>query len=623
MCGIAGYVELGGRGAGGEEILLRMASRLVHRGPDAEGYFRSGPIGLAFRRLSIIDLESGDQPLYNEDGSLVLICNGEIYNYRTLRAELQQRGHVFRTQSDVEVLLHLYEEYGVGLLQRLNGQFAFALYDRASDILLLARDHFGINPLYYTQASGTLVFASEIKAILEHPKVERRVDLTGLDQVLTFPGLVGARTMFENIRRLESGHYLLVKGGQVTVQEYWDLEFPREGEVDGAGCEELYTAQLRKLFMESVRLRLQADVPVGFYLSGGLDSSLTAAAIHQLVPGTRRHAFAICFADERASEARYQQLMARHVDCILHEIRFDWSRTADGLARMIYHAECPVKETYNTCSLALSDTARAHGIKVVLSGEGADELFAGYIGYRFDQFRKPRRDEPLDYERLKEESLREDLWGDKDLFYERDYHAFGELKQEIYSPALRSLFRFFDCLKHPLVRKEKLAGRHPLHKRSYLDLKLRLADHLLMDHGDSMALANSVEARYPFLDIHFAELAARIPPDLKVNGFTEKYILRRMGQEMLPLEVLRREKFGWFAPGSPELLQQGVQWINDMLSPERLRRQGYFDVQVIESLKARYSREGFRLAFPYDEDLLMIVATFGLFLDTFAMPAVH
>lgn len=557
----------------------------------------------------------------NEDGSLVLICNGEIYNYRELRAELIGKGHTFRTRSDVEVLLHLYEEHGVELLQRLNGQFSFAIYDINNELVFLARDHFGITPLYYADTGGLFIFSSEIKAILEHPAVERQVDLSGLDQVFTFPGLVSPRTMFKGVHRLESGHYILVKGSRVKVVEYWDLTYPRQDEIEYEKSEEYYVSGLCELFMESVRLRLHADVPVGFYLSGGLDSSIVAAFIHKVAPDVQRHAFSICFADERANEAKHQQIVARHVDCVLHNIHFDWRRTADGLARMVYHAECPVKETYNTCSLALSGAARENGITVVLSGEGADELFAGYVGYRLDQFRGRRgKGDGLDDKRLMEDNLRRELWGDSNLFYERDYYTFREMNLDLYSPLARSFFDSFDCLRQPLVRKEKLEGRHPVHKRSYLDFKLRMSDHLLMDHGDRMALANSVEARYPFLDVGFAEFATRIPPHLKLNGSTEKYVLRKMAEGLLPPEVLHREKFGWFAPGSPEMLQQGAEWIHDMLAPHRIRRQGYFDVDTIEGLKVKYSKENFRLTFPYEEDPLMIVATFGLFLDAFSMP---
>lgn len=617
MCGIGGYLTFG---APPEQATLQaMADRMIHRGPDADGFFLDENLGFAFRRLGIIDLAGGDQPLYNEDRSLVLICNGEIYNYKELRRELIDRGHRLYTDCDTEVLVHLYEDYGPACVEKLNGQFAFAIWDRPRERLFLARDHLGICPLYIAETTdGAFVFGSEIKVVLEHPGVERRVDLTGLDQVFTFPGLVSPRTLFDNVRRVENGHYLLADRSGVVDREYWDLDYPRLEETVAQRSEGEHIEAMTEQFLRSVQYRLQADVPVGFYLSGGLDSSLIAAAIHRLAPDHRRHAFSVCFADNDADERQYQQIMARRVECYLHESRFDWQRTSDLMERMVYHAECPVKETYNTCSIRLSEMAREHGVKVILTGEGADELFAGYVGYRFDQMRQPSQGGG--FEEALEEDLRRRLWGNPHLFYEHDYNALAETKQTLYSPEVRARFREFDCLRGPVVNKDRLVGRHPIHQRSYLDYKLRMADHLLMDHGDQMALANSVEARYPFLDVNLVEFARTLPPDLKLHDFQEKYILRKMGEDMLPDAILQREKFGWYAPGSPELLQAGVEWIQDALSHDRIRRQGYFDPDVIERLKTKYAAPGFRLNQPFESDLLVVVASFGILLDTFDLP---
>jgi asparagine synthase (glutamine-hydrolysing) len=619
MCGFAGYFNLRGERGPKDETLRRMTDTLVHRGPDSSGFFAEGGVALGFRRLSIIDLAGGDQPITNEDGSLVLLCNGEIYNYRELRRVLEQKGHTFRTDSDVEVILHLYEEEGVDLLQRLNGQFAFAVYDRRERRLFLARDHFGINPLYYAVADGVLVFGSEIKAILEHPAVKREVDLTGLDQVFSFPGIVSPRTIFKGVESLKSGHYLTAQGGDVRVTEYWDLDYPKEGDLPYDRPESYYVETLRELLAQSVAYRLQADVPVGFYLSGGLDSSLVAAMIKGVSPGTRRHSFSIGFTDEEISEAKYQQLVARHVGSEHHETVFDWAEIAGRLRGMILHCECPVKETFNTCSLALSRSARESGVTVVLAGEGADELFAGYMGYRFDQLGL-RGEKGYDLETALEDELREKLWGDKDIFYEIDQYPLRELKTSVYSEGVGELFADFDCTNFEVVNKARLRGRHFIHQRSYLDFKLRLSDHLLSEHGDRMVLANSVEGRYPFLDINLVEFARQMPPSLKLNGYTEKYALKKIAADLVPREVVEREKFGFRAPGSPYLLRQQVEWIEDTLSFERVRRQGYFNPEVVERLKAQYRREGYRLNPHLEIDLLMIVLTFGVLLDTFGLP---
>jgi asparagine synthase (glutamine-hydrolysing) len=619
MCGFAGYFDLRGERRAKRDLLNRMTDTIIHRGPDSAGCFIEANLGLGFRRLSIIDLKGGDQPLYNEDGSLVLVCNGEIYNYRELKHQLEQKGHVFRTHSDVEVLLHLYEEEGTDLLQKLNGQFAFVLYDRRAKTLFLARDHFGINPLYFTVADGVLIFASEIKAILEHPLVERQIDLTGLDQILSLPGLVSPRTIFKGIESLKSGHLMTVKNGDIRIDEYWDLDYPRTGELSYDRPESFYIETLADLLAESVKYRLQADVPVGFYLSGGLDSSLIAALIKKVSPQVNRHSFSISFTERDISEAEYQKMMAQHVGSEHHETVFDWTEIAGRLRDMIWHCESPVKESFNTCSMALSQSARDQNIKVILAGEGADELFAGYPGYRFDQLGL-REAKTNDLETLLEEELNEKIWGDKNIFYEVDQYPLREIKASLYSPRVSEQFDDFECLNFELVKKARLKDRHFIHQRSYLDFKLRLSDHLLSEHGDRMVLAHSVEGRYPFLDINLVEFSRMIPPDLKLKGFAEKYIVKKVAEDLIPPEIIRREKFGFRAPGSPYLLRQNIEWINDTLSYERIKRQGYFNAEVVEQLKTQYSQEGYRIQPHLETDYLMVVLTFGVLLDLFKLP---
>jgi asparagine synthase (glutamine-hydrolysing) len=621
MCGFAGYFDLLHARKPEPEVLTRMTDKLLHRGPDSAGYFAEHNMALGFRRLKIIDLDGGDQPLFSEDGNVVLVCNGEIYNYRELRSELVQDGHRFSSASDVEVILHLYEDQGTGFLNRLNGQFSFVLYDRKKHSVFMARDQFGINPLHYAIVDGMLVFASEIKALIEHPLVPREVDLAGLDLILSFPGLVSPRTMFKGVSSLKSGHYLVAES-EVTIAEYWDLDYPKMGDLTYDQPEEYYVDRLRELFARSVEYRLQADVPVGFYLSGGQDSSMVAAMISKLSPHIARHSFSIGFTDAKICESKYQKLMAGLTKSIHHEITFDWPEIATRLSDMVYHCECPVKESYNTCSLALSEAAKRAGATVILTGEGADELFAGYVGYRWDQFgvRKPRRD---DLETLFEEEIRFKLWGDKDLFYETDHYSFLQAKSALYSAGANELFSEFNCLNFELVNKDRLKGRHPVHQRSYLDFKLRLADHLLSDHGDRMALANSVEARYPFLDINLTEFAKTIPPNLAIKGYTEKYILKKVAEDLIPRKIIDREKFGFRAPGSPYLLRQNADWINDYLSYDRIKRQGFFNPDVIENLKRQYSKEHFELHPHLDTDVLMTVLTFGILLDRFGLQCLN
>lgn len=621
MCGIAGYLDLEERRPAEREVLGRMTERLRHRGPDASGFFTAEGVGLGFQRLAIIDLEGGHQPMFNEDRSIALVCNGEIFNYKALREELTARGHLLRTRSDVEVLVHLYEEHGADMFTRLNGQFAIALYDLRARRLLLARDHAGVIPLYYTVAGGQLLFASEIKALLAHPAAaaRARVDLSGLDQVFLFPGLVSPRTMFEGIHSLEPGHYLDVRPPRVEKVEYWDLIYPEEGEVSHDKPEHAYVEQLREHLERSVALRLQADVPVGFYLSGGLDSSLIASLIRASAPSAERHSFSMTFVDRSISESRYQRLMARHVGSIHHELVFDTGDIAETLGEAVYHSECALKETYNTASLALSRSARQSGVPVILTGEGADELFAGYVGYRFDQAHAAGSAR-YGLEAALEEEARERLWGDPGLFYERDYHAFSESVRELYSDGVNELLDASGGREHAPVNKERLRNRHLVHQRAYIDWKLRLTDHLVADHGDRMAMANAVEARYPFLDVELVRFSTQVPPSLKVHRLIEKYILKQVAHGLLPDEIIHREKFGFIAPGSPALVRSSHEWVGDMLSYERLRRQGYWNPEVISRLAEQYAAPGFSLNLPFDSDLLIIVLTFNLLLERFGLP---
>lgn len=621
MCGLAGYICLYDNAPADEEIVVKMANTIIHRGPDSCGYFVEANIGIGFRRLSIIDLEGGSQPIYNEDRSIVLVCNGEIYNYRELREALVKKGHTFRTQTDVEVLVHLYEEYETEFITYLNGQFAFAIYDRRKKVLFLARDQFGIIPLFYTLVNGnTFIFASEIKAILAHPLLRKEVDLIGLDQVLSFPGLVSPRTMFKNIESLKSGHYIYIKDAHIRKTEYWDLSYPIIGELPYDKPESYYIERLRELFARSVAYRLQADIPVGFYLSGGLDSSLIAAMIREVSPGISRHSFSIFFNEKEISEEKYQRMMVEHVNSIHCGQVFTWIDIVEGLAEAVYHSESPLKETYNAASLLLSRNAKSQNISVILTGEGSDELFAGYVGYRFDQVRNAGA-RKYDLDTILEDELREKLWGDSQLFYEKDYFSFREVKAALYSKAAYECLEDANSFETGIVNKEQLRDRHFVHQRSYLDFKLRLSDHLLSDHGDRMTMANSVEGRYPFLDIDLVEFARTIPVDLKINQFSEKYIVKKVAAHLVPQQIINREKFGFVAQDSPALLQQNVAWINDLLSYERIKKDGYFNPETVERLKKQYSQKGFRLNIPFESDLLIVVLTFNIFLDLFKMPS--
>ena len=375
-----------------------------------------------------------------------------------------------------------------------------------------------------------------------------------------------------------------------------------------------------------MKYRLNADVPVGVYVSGGLDSSLIAAIVNKIHLESDIHSFSIGFTDKDICESKYREILLKKLNFIHHEICFDSHQISAGLMKAIYHSECPVKETYNTASLALSNCANSQNIKAVLTGEGADELFAGYVGYRFEELRNSnlgQNQNDYSLETILEDELRLKVWGDKNIFYEKDLYAYRETKLALYSLELNERFSEFDCLNFELINQEKLQNRHSIHQRSYLDFKLRLSDHLLADHGDRMALANSVEARYPFLDINLVEFTKEIPPFLKLNKFQEKYILKQTARDFLPTQIIDREKFAFHAPGSPYLLKQNIEYINDILSSDLLKKQGYFNPNTIENIKQQYLQDGFRLNLPFDIDLLIIPLTFGIFLQEFQMPELN
>jgi asparagine synthase (glutamine-hydrolysing) len=617
LCGICGYIRYNQPLSEADNgIIERMNRKLVHRGPDAQDTVIFDNVAFGFNRLSIIGLDNGMQPILNEDGTVVLICNGEIFNYIELREALRKKGHVFSTATDVEVIVHLYEDGGMDFLNHLNGQFAFALYDKKKKILFCCRDQMGVIPFFYTVTNGRFIFGSEIKAILAHPLVKPAIDLVGLDQVFTFAGLISPRTMFRDICSLENGHFLSINNkGEITNTEYWDLIYP-EGEVVLNGKpESYYIDRLEELFESSINFRLRADVPSGLYLSGGLDSSMIAMKVNQMFPGTTKEAFSIDFIESLHSESVYQKLVARESNSKLNQKIFFYNDITERLQQSIYHSECPIKETYNTASFSLSKTVRSNGIKMILSGEGADEFFAGYVGYRFDKMRAMK----IIQNQCSgaEANLREELWGDASFFYEKNFLDFDCIKKNLYADDVRASFNEINCLNHPVINKDRLRKRDTLNKRAYIDYKIRLVDHLVSDHGDRMAMANSVEVRYPFLDKDLVEFSTQIPSELKLKGFTEKYILKKMAGRFLSNSIANREKFHFIAPGSPYLIQNNIEYINDILSYDSIKKQGYFCPDEVERLKNIYKQDGYTINAPFESDLLIIVITFGILLNKY------
>ena len=622
MCGITGIYNYANDSTVDATVLTKMLKAIRHRGPDDSTLQISANYGLGFNRLSIVDLVNGSQPFFSEDKSVILICNGEIFNYKELRNQLIAKGHRFKTACDVEVILYLYLEYGIHFLNKLNGQFAFAIVDQRSNQLFLARDQFGICPLFYFDKRGTLIFASEIKALLENNLVRSNtsVNLRGLDQMLSLPALVSPETMFENIYSLKPGHYLSVTQATINEVEYWDLDYPLKDGGHAIRPESFYKEHVEELLLKSIQYRLNADVPVGFYLSGGLDSSLIASMARSIAPGDDIHSFSIGFPGAKnryIDESGFQQLMARHIKSNHRQIDFLWDDFEKKLGDVIYHSESPVKETYNVCSMALSAGVRENNFKVVLSGEGSDELFGGYAGYKFDINRTLRPNRNL--EDFYEEEISYGLWGNSTFIYDQRQYQLNETKMALYSRSLLDGYADFDCANRSIVSKNRLIGRDDFHIRSYLDMKIRLAGHLISDHGDRMTSANSVEGRYPFLDINLVEFVKQIPIQYMLKGMNEKHLLKEVAAKYLPDSIINREKFGFVSPGSPDLLLNKREWVNDVISYDTIKRQGFFNPDAIERIKRQYQSEDFLLIPPYDLDVLMIVLSFGIFLEKFKL----
>ena len=592
-------------------VVERMLYAIRHRGPDGSQMLLLDRAALGFNRLSFLDLEGGMQPLQNEDKTISMICNGEIYNFQELRDELTQKGHRFSTRTDVEVILHLYEEYGLDFPGRLNGQFAIALYDSRNGQMLLIRDQIGISPLFYTIVNGAVVFASEIKAILEYPGVERRLNLKAVDQLMNFPGVVAPVTFFQGIYALECGHMLKTAPGQeIQNIEYWDLRYSADEEDKG---EDYYVDRLRELLKRAISRRLVADVPIGFYISGGLDSSVVACYIGKYLLNSY-YSFSAEIGSGDLDESRFQKIIRDHVNSNHYSTKVAEEEIWANLSQVIYHAESAVKESYDVAAYLLSGLVQQSPAKAVLTGQGSDEFFCGYVGYMVDLFRNMNRGRMSPQER----ELNERLWGDPYFRYERNHPEIRSVHQKLYSADVRGELDSFSALTASPINVERVRGLSPQKRRSYIDYKLRLSDHLLGEHGDRMFFSHSVEGRHPFLDAELLSFVAAIPDKYKLNGTNEKYILKKAGKGIVPDEILKRKKFPFQAPGMSAMVKRpGVG--TDFLSDALLKKYGIFDVGYVNELKRVYSQGDFQLMGAYEIDYLLIVMTVTMLCERFSL----
>ena len=607
MCGIAGWAHLDPRTSpaeGSEELLRSMCDRMTHRGPDSEGYLIDDGIALGMRRLAIIDLLTGEQPTFNEDHSVAVILNGEIYNYRELRADLEKRGHKFRSASDTEILPHLYEEYGREMVQHLNGMFAFALWDNNRRRLFIARDRFGEKPLYWGVFDHQLLFASEPKVLLAHPGVRPNLNLTALRQYLSFDYVPAPLSIFEGISKLPAAHMLTLEDGQVKVERYWQLSYKtREPVPSVAEAAE----QLRELLADSVRMRLVSDVPLGVLLSGGIDSSMVTALAVRASSETVK-TFSISFAEASFDESQYARAVAKFLGTDHHEERFSASLAANLVSEIGAWMDEPISDPSLVPTYLLSRFTRKH-VTVALGGDGGDELFAGYPMYFGHYMARAYLTVPRFLRRGLVEPM-VNLLPVKNKNLSFDYRARRFIVASHYDAVARHHVWFGsfspDEQEHLLTADVRQASDADIYcdaRRLFaecdsnnltecmqsLDTQLYLAEDILTK-VDRASMAVSLEVRAPYLDPRVAEFAASLPPRYKLHGYTSKYILKKAAKGLVPPFVWRRGKKGFGVPFAKWLKGELRPLAHDLLSPERLRRSGLFDPEYVAKLQDEHER---------------------------------
>jgi asparagine synthase (glutamine-hydrolysing) len=611
MCGIAGILEFRDDTRADRSLVSRMCNVMAHRGPDDEGLYAGDRIAMGMRRLSIVDLATGHQPISNEDGSVWIVFNGEIYNHAELRDELLSRGHCYRSRSDTETIVHLYEEHGKDCVKHLRGMFAFAIWDSREKRLFIARDRLGIKPLYYTHISDCFLFGSEIKVLLEHPNVRRELDRAALPEYLAFGYLSGTGTMYRGIRKLMPGHYLEIsETGETRIDEYWELEAAAD---KPAKDEAYYVNAYRELLEGAVRSHLMSDVPLGVFLSGGVDSSAVAA----LATRIRREpveTFSVGYAEQDYSELPYARTVAEHLHSLHHEVLISSGDFFAALPRLIWHEDEPIVWPSSVSLYFVAQLARER-VKVVLTGEGSDETLAGYTRYAwtlknnaFDRVYRglvPRSMRAairgfISRSRWIQASARRklshsflgadgDSWAE--FYFDNFFSAFSEREQsELLVKELADELEPGSAYRHVMEYWERSSGGL-LGRLLYTDIKTYLVE-LLMKQ-DNMSMAASIESRVPFLDHVLVEWAMRVPAAVQIHGLAGKRILKKAMRGMLPDSILYRPKLGFPTPWSGWLRGPEIDRVERMLLEPRSFERGLFRRSAVERL-FREHRAGYR-----------------------------
>lgn len=634
MCGIAGIVGRGGNRATSEE-LVPMIAAIGHRGPDARSVFNRDGVGLAHARLSIIDLTGGHQPMSIDNGNLWITFNGEIFNYIELREQLIKKGHKFSTRSDTEVILHMYQEYGQSCVNHFNGQWAFGIWDAKNQRLFLSRDRLGVRPLFYTETQNQFLFASEIKALFAHRDVPRELDIRALDQILTFWVTIPPRTAFKNIWQVPPGHCLTLQHGEVRLSRYWDIEYSPQNE-NGEEGEKRLTEELLSLLFDATRLRLRSDVPVGAYLSGGLDSTIIAAITRELV-GDRLRTFSVSFDDFEFDESEYQKQACDSLQTQHSDVRCSSADIAAVFPSVVRHAEQPIVRTAPAPLFLLAKLVRKSGFKVVLTGEGADEMFGGYDIFKEAKIRRfwarvpASRWRPLLLRRLY--PYIENIQRQPSSYLQSFFHIkpeelaspyFSHLPRWELTSKIKTLlssharselqsFSAMEDLERTLPSSFRSWGKFS--QAEYLEARLLLPGYILSSQGDRMAMAHSVEGRYPFLDHRVVEFAARLSPTLKMKVLDQKHLLKQAARGRIPDSILKRPKQPYRAPEGKSFFLSPGSYVDLMLSPERIRQERIFNPEIVSALVKKF-KDG-RASSTRDSMALVTVLSTQLLIDEF------
>jgi asparagine synthase (glutamine-hydrolysing) len=601
MCGIAGVIDLAGNRLVAPDVLGSMAHAILHRGPDEDGFFQADGINLANRRLSIVGLADGKQPIGNEDGSIQVVYNGELFDYPEVRASLEAKGHRFRTHCDTELFPHLWEEYGERMFDHLRGQYAVALWDSRQRRLILARDRFGICPLYWSRQGDWLVFGSEIKAILASGMVQPKADWRGINHLFTFMSMPGPVTCFDGVSSLTPGHYLDITatsggGRQVTERIHWQMDFPDQGHEEDGDAKTLVD-RFESLMLKSIEKRLRADVPVVSYLSGGVDSSIVVALACK-VRGQPIPTFTIQVVDPQLDETNEAGIVARHLGAKPTIVRFGAEETFATYPRLVRAAESPVIDTSCAAILLLAQEVHRQNYKVALTGEGSDEWLAGYSWFKINKALSwldvvPGLNLGQNVRRLflrlsgaplfPRDSIRKTLAtiGGSNAWL--DFFGLISIsKLRFFSPAMREVM----TTNHPYedlgLNLDRMKRWHPFHRAIYLGARVHLPGHLLNAKGDRVAMHSSVETRYPFLDEDVVDFLNRLHPRWKLKGFGDKHILRLLSERWLPKEIAWRRKAMFRAPFDSFHIDNPPAFVEQLFSPESLRKTGYFDAESVQ-----------------------------------------